>query len=310
MMRFQSALIALVVLTASMVIADEILDESKAIAKIELLGGKVTRDEALPGRPVIEVDFHRSKRFNDRYVHLLKSFTSLRSLNLYGIAITDCGLKEIGKLPNLADLCLYRTQITDEGLKELKKSLPTTFVYEDTSEEGKTISTIERLGGWVVRDHTLPSHPVIGVTLKGCKKFNDTHIDLLKSFTCLTTLNLSATDITDVGLSEISELQGLTDLNLWNTQVTDTGLDELHRLKNLCRLNLGATKISVEGLNKIGKLNNLTNLDLDYTMVTDVGLVELKALNHLTRLDLSSTTTTKSGGEKLKESLPNLEIVR
>ena len=55
-MRFQSAFIAVVVLTASLVIADD-LDESKAIEKIELLGGKVTRDDALPGNPVVEVSF-------------------------------------------------------------------------------------------------------------------------------------------------------------------------------------------------------------------------------------------------------------
>jgi hypothetical protein len=38
-MRFQSALIAVVVLAASVAIAEENLDESKAIEKIELLRG-------------------------------------------------------------------------------------------------------------------------------------------------------------------------------------------------------------------------------------------------------------------------------
>ena len=66
-MRFQSAFIAVVILAASLVVADDNLDEAKAIKKIELLGGKVTRDEMLPGRPVIGVDLYGSKKFNDKH---------------------------------------------------------------------------------------------------------------------------------------------------------------------------------------------------------------------------------------------------
>src|SRR5579871_4291455 len=36
------------------------IDEEEALKRIELLGGKVTRDEKLPGRPVIGVDFSRA----------------------------------------------------------------------------------------------------------------------------------------------------------------------------------------------------------------------------------------------------------
>ena len=47
------------------------------------------------------LDFQGSERFNDKHLHLLKSFTSLKSLNLEGIAITDDGLKEISELKSL-----------------------------------------------------------------------------------------------------------------------------------------------------------------------------------------------------------------
>ena len=49
-MRFQSAFIAVTVLAASFGFADDILDESKAIEKIELLGGNVWRDKKLSAR--------------------------------------------------------------------------------------------------------------------------------------------------------------------------------------------------------------------------------------------------------------------
>ena len=61
----------------------------------EEVRGKVTRDEKLPGKPVIGV-------------HL--SFSA---------AATDVGLKELAPLKNLTSLDLAGTQVTDVGLKEL-----------------------------------------------------------------------------------------------------------------------------------------------------------------------------------------------
>jgi hypothetical protein len=49
--------LAIVALTVNVVVAEDHADESKSIAKIELLGGEVTRDDTLPGRPVIGIDF-------------------------------------------------------------------------------------------------------------------------------------------------------------------------------------------------------------------------------------------------------------
>jgi len=43
------------------------------------------------------------------------------SLDLIGTKITDVGLKEVAKLPQLTHLWLDATQITDVGLKELAK---------------------------------------------------------------------------------------------------------------------------------------------------------------------------------------------
>ena len=71
--------------------------EDKAVAFVEKLGGRVTRDEKLPGKPVIGV-------------HL--SFST----------VTDVGLKELAPLKNLTSLVLAGTQVTDVGLKELRHS--------------------------------------------------------------------------------------------------------------------------------------------------------------------------------------------
>jgi len=70
--------------------------EEKAVKAIEALGGRVERDETLPGRPVVSVD-------------------------LDGTKVTDSDLKVLRELKDLQTLDLSRTQITDAGLKELKE---------------------------------------------------------------------------------------------------------------------------------------------------------------------------------------------
>jgi len=61
-MRVQYLLLVAAVLMATLVIGEEASDESQAISKIELLGGKVTRDDKLPGRPVTGIDFVEVQR--------------------------------------------------------------------------------------------------------------------------------------------------------------------------------------------------------------------------------------------------------
>ena len=111
--------LALVIFTASVVSADDESDESKVVGKIELLGGKVMRNGALPDHPVVGVDLSRSERFNDKCMNLLRAFQSLTALNLSSTKITDVGLKEVVDLTNLTSLELSRTQITDLSMREI-----------------------------------------------------------------------------------------------------------------------------------------------------------------------------------------------
>src|SRR4051812_13455620 len=66
-------------------------DEASAVKAVEKLGGKVTRDDKLPGKPVIEV-------------------------NLLGTEATDASLKECLKelkdLKQLTTLSLFNTKVT------------------------------------------------------------------------------------------------------------------------------------------------------------------------------------------------------
>src|SRR5438876_851517 len=74
-------------------------DEASAVKAVEKLGGKVTRDDKLPGKPVIAV-------------------------NLTGTKVTDTGLTELKHLKQLTYLYLGITKVTDDGVADLQKALP------------------------------------------------------------------------------------------------------------------------------------------------------------------------------------------
>ena len=127
-MKLLLVFFAVILAPNSAMIAADNLDESQAIREIERLGGKVERDETLPGRPVMAVGFGANSRFQDMDVPLLKPFTKLTRLDLShteicGTHIRGAGLTELRGLKNLTTLYLNDTQISDAGLKELKEIL-------------------------------------------------------------------------------------------------------------------------------------------------------------------------------------------
>lgn len=92
---------------------------AQAIAKIQLLGGNVERDDNLPGRPVIGISFNQNCRFNEKHLHLLKPFVSLKSFDLRRVPITSAGLKEVNEFTNLTKLYLRGAEINDDGVTKL-----------------------------------------------------------------------------------------------------------------------------------------------------------------------------------------------
>src|SRR5437588_378616 len=94
-------------------------DEASAVKAVEKLGGKITRDDKLPGKPVIGVNLGHPK-VTDADLKELKNLKQLTSLNLGGTKVTDAGLKELKDLKQLTTLFLFATPVTNAGLKELK----------------------------------------------------------------------------------------------------------------------------------------------------------------------------------------------
>jgi internalin A len=97
--------------------------EDKAVAFVEKLGGRVTRDEKRPGKPVIGVRLSFSA-VTDVGLKELAPLKNLTCLYLAATQVTDAGLKGLAPLKNLTTLHLSRTKVTDAGVQELQKALP------------------------------------------------------------------------------------------------------------------------------------------------------------------------------------------
>ena len=99
-------------------------DEASAVKAVEKLGGRVTRDDKLPGKPVIGVNL-AGTNVTDAGLKELKDFKQLTSLDVsWSKQVTDAGLKELKDLKQLTRLNLADTKVTDDGVAELQKALP------------------------------------------------------------------------------------------------------------------------------------------------------------------------------------------
>ncbi len=118
------------------------------------------------------------------------------------------------------------------------------------------------------------------------EKFNDEALAKLEPVApSLVSVDLSGASVTDAGLASIAGATDLRMLRLSETGVTDAGIGQLKGLASLESLNLYGTAVTTEGV---------------------MGLSELPALK---RLYLWQTEVDAAGAEKLREAMPNTEIV-
>ncbi len=124
----------------------------------------------------------------------------------------------------------------------------------------------------------------------------------------VTSLPLTATQITDAGFKELAKLKNLTYLNLTGIKITDAGLKEIAKCRSLKSLILWHTQITDAGLKEVAKLQNLETLNLTNTQITDAGLKEVAKLAQLRILTLHDTQVTKAGVIELHKTLPKCGV--
>jgi len=116
--------------------------------------------------------------------------------------------------------------------------------------------------------------------------------------------------VTDASLVQVKGLTRLKTLRLFHTRVTDAGLVHLRGLSQLESLELCGTKVTDAGLVHVQGLPRLQMLDLRSTQVTDTGLGYVRGLPQLKAVILGDTRVTDVGIRRLKQALPNVQIVR
>ncbi len=112
-------------------------------------------------------------------------------------------------------------------------------------------------------------------------------------------LDLSETQVTDVGLKELAGLENLKTLYLARTPVTDAGLTQLVRLKNFQSLDVSRTQITDAGMNELAKVQNLRGVNLARTYVADAGMKAMARLKNLQSLNLQGTRVSDAGLKEL-----------
>lgn len=132
-------------------------------------------------------------------------------------------------------------------------------------------------------------------------ELTDVGIIQLREFTKLHTLRLTNCQITDESMAIIVRFSKLQELSLWGTQISDEGLMEIGRLSGLTLLELGETDIGDRALGKINSIRTLQSLGLGSTLVTDDGLNHLVKLRDLTNLDLVDTSVSDEAIEHLSK---------
>lgn len=126
----------------------------------------------------------------------------------------------------------------------------------------------------------------------------------------LESLNLGMSQVTDAGLVHLEGLTHLRVLSLIGTEIGDAGLEHLKGLTRLNVLHIENTRVTDAGLIQIEKLTELRKLGLAGNAVSNAGLAHLKGRVSLRELNLYGTRVTDAGVQQLRETLPNLKIIR
>lgn len=300
--------------------------EDKAVKAVWRMDGKVTRDEALPDKPVVEV-LVAGDRGTDPDLEALLAFKKLRSLTITGpnVQFTVRGVKQLVGIETLTELSIDGWKLTDEQLKELTAFKNLTSLHIST--EGLTDAGIKELSSF----KKLTALRLFGRT--GVTNSPPAWLKHVAALTNLTSLHLVYVDLLEEGLKELAALKNLTALTTFGCRISDEGMKELAAFKKLKSLSLqeGVTgkgyrelaalpelrelvvrnvPIEVdEAVQGIVAIKTLNRLVLSSSLVTDQELERLTALPNLTELDITFAKVTPAGVEKFQKARPKCKVL-
>ena len=214
----------------------------------------------------------------------LRPLAHLRALQSLALAQTQVSdLRPLASLTALHFLALAQTQVSDLGPLADLRALQSLYLWDTQVSDLGPLADLRALETlYLSRTQVSDLGPLA-------------HLRMLE------TLSLWGTQISDLGL--LTSLTALKSLDLWGTRVSDLG--PLADLTMLEVLDLRRTQVS--DLGPLARLTALERLDVSQTQVSDLGpLAHLRALKVL---DLQKTQVSEHMVSKLRESLPECNIL-
>jgi tRNA A-37 threonylcarbamoyl transferase component Bud32 len=295
--------------------------ENQATEAVRKLGGKVTRYDQAPGRPVVSVNLAGAVLTDDD-LRVLAAFSHLQTLDLGQTSVTDAGLEHLTGLADLTSLTLTGTRVTDAGMRhvaELRRLQSLDLQFTPIGDAGvKHLAGLTRLRTLKLYGPRLTDAGMadigrlkdLSVLSLDDSDITDEGLKHLAGLTGLTSLRLSSSRrVGDEGMKSVGRLEQLQSLDIFGTAVTDRGLKELAGLGQLTSLDLGRLKGTDAGLRAFADLSKLEVLDLSYTDVTDDGLKVVAGCRRLWNLNLNSAKNVTDAGVRELAGLPRLKVL-
>ena len=264
----------------------------------------------------------------DEHLRHIQGLTGLVDLNVGGPAVTERGLRYIGKLEALKSLRFWSPSLPNEALANLHnlKSLEALAVIAPISDEGlrhlSALTSLRELnlmgkniqGPGLAYLAKIPSLELLEFHGGGAgNESGGPHNRTLKYLEDLTSLKrlvlFWCRSVTDGGTPYLANLEHLEELlfvGVGEFGITDAGMRQLGNLRSLRKLDLSGTRVTDRGLKHLRSLQDLEDLRLPNShrigtgqlSVTDAALVhvaELPSLRHLSAGGLSPSILTDPG---------------
>ncbi len=257
-----------------------------------------------PAKFLADFSAKRSDAITDADLETLASLESGReqvaSLDISRSGITDAGLQNLTKLPELSVLILTATSIDGHGLEALAgcpklKRLKVSSALKITPQGWEALSKVSQLEF---------------LDVSSTSSITDADVAKFTAMPHLRELNLSETTLTDEVFKTLAQMENLEILHIEKDGlIRGSGLQAYTKSKPALReIYANGTPLGNAGLRHIKSIRSLAFLDISGTSLTDTQFAELKGANNLVHLKIGANFLSNDG-MKIVLSLSKLKIL-
>ncbi len=202
-----------------------------------------------------------------------RGLEGFESLNLEGSRVTNAGIANLQKLPNLKAVSLTGTAVNNDGLAALGQ-IPT---LERIEANGNGLKD-----GGLVAIKAIPSLKVLYIN---GAQLTPEGFAALGDLSQLEELHLGNTTLSDATIAGVASLTNLTKLHIFRCNVTDKSLELLTHLKNIKDLDLGVCPINGDGLLAMSKADCFDGIERLSVAGCRLNQNGAKAIAQMTKLE-------------------------